>query len=278
MSGRLAFPVRDELLGKLSDLTRHGIDEGKAREAAAWSGIIVLKRLHQLLGARGYDLARVKPLIASMRVYEGDAYRGLPSPIPDISEAVGTGILTVFPNVRRAYDRLAELPINGRQIEAPAPERMLPILAHSEIFRQAYYLNLPGWGDDGPEMAPDRALKLEDEAATADWLPVRNTLAEFCKAYDVFVERIEGRRRLLGLRTRASSAAWAAEDAASLSPALTHFDASTVKETLQWLCTLEPDASVGRVLRDSAVEQAILARADADLAAMRLQAMSRHVS
>jgi hypothetical protein len=28
-----------------------------------------------------------------------------------------------------------------------------------------------------------------------EWLLVRNTLNEFCKAYDVFVERIEGRRR-----------------------------------------------------------------------------------
>jgi hypothetical protein len=108
---------------------------------------------------------------------------------------------------------------------------------------------------------------------------VRNTLQEFCKAYDVFVERIEGRRRLLGLRTRhASPTAWTAEDASSLPAALTHFDASTVKETLQWLCTLEPDASVGRVLRAPAVEQAIVARADADLAAMRVQAMSRHGS
>ncbi len=279
MSGRLAFPVRDELLGKLSDLTQHGIDEAQAREAAAWSGIIVLKRLHQLLGARKYDLARVKPLIASMRVYEGDAYRGLPSPIPDISEAVGTGILTVFPNVRRAYDRLSGLPIEGRQIEAPAPERMLPVLAHSEIFRQAYYLDVPGWGTDGPEMAPDHALNLDDEAATAAWLPVRNTLREFCKAYDVFVERIEGRRRLLALRAcHASSAAWTAQDAASLSSALTHFDASTLREALQWLCTIEPDAAVGRTLRDPAVEQAMQARADTDLAALRLQTVSRHAA
>jgi hypothetical protein len=52
MSGRLAFPVRDELLGKLGELGRHGIDEAQARLAASWSGIIVLKRLHQLLNAR----------------------------------------------------------------------------------------------------------------------------------------------------------------------------------------------------------------------------------
>ena len=275
MSGRLAFPVRDELLGKLSDLTRHGIDEAQAREAAAWSGIIVLKRLHTLLEGRGYDLARVKPLIASMRVYEGDAYRGLPSPIPDISEAVGTGILTVFPNVRRAYDRLAGLPIDGRQIDAPAPERMLPTLAHSEIFRQAYFLNVPGWGEDGAEMAPAHPLDLDDEAATADWLPVRNTLNEFCKAYDVFVERIEGRRRLMSLRGQASSA-WTAEQERMLTTSLLHFDVSTVKETLAWLGGLDGSGSVGRALREPAVEQALRERGDAELQALTRQALARH--
>ncbi len=135
MSGRLAFPVRDELMGKLGELGRHGIDETQARLAASWSGIIILKRLHQLLNARGYDLARVKPLIASMRVYEGEMYRGLPSPIPDISEVVGTGILTVFPNVRRAYDSLPGLPIGaaanrgarpGSDAARPGPQRDLP--------------------------------------------------------------------------------------------------------------------------------------------------------
>jgi hypothetical protein len=195
MSGRLAFPVRDELLGKLGELARFGIDETQARLAAAWSGVIVLKRLHQLLLAKGYDLTRVKPLIASMRVYEGDAYKSLPDPIPDISQVIGTGILTVFPNVRRAFDGLSDVALHPRQIEEPAPEFVLPILAHSELFRQAYYVNDPAWGDDGEALRPARILDLDDEAATAEWLPVRNTLNEFCKAYDVFVERIEGRRQ-----------------------------------------------------------------------------------
>ncbi len=53
MSGRLAFPVRDELLGKLGELGRHGIDEAQARLAAAWSGIIVLKRLASVVGCQG---------------------------------------------------------------------------------------------------------------------------------------------------------------------------------------------------------------------------------
>jgi Transaldolase/Fructose-6-phosphate aldolase len=195
MSGRLAFPVRDELLGKLGELAGFGIDEARARRAAAWSGVIVLKRLHQLLIAKGYDLSRVKPLIASMRVYEGDAYAGLPCPIPDISEVIGTGILTVFPNVRRAFDGLTGIALHANQIEDPVPDEVLPVLAHSELFRQAYYVSDPAWADDGEALRPARVLDLDDEAATAEWLPVRNTLNEFCKAYDVFVERIEGRRR-----------------------------------------------------------------------------------
>ena len=44
MTGRLAFAVRDELLGKLDMLKALDITEAMAREAAAWSGIAVLKR------------------------------------------------------------------------------------------------------------------------------------------------------------------------------------------------------------------------------------------
>jgi len=279
MSGRLAFPVRDELLAKLGELARYGIDEAQARQAAAWSGIIVLKRLHQLLDARGYDLTRVKPLIASMRVYEGKAYRGLPSPIPDISEVVGTGILTVFPNVRRAYDSLPAIAIGPQQIDASPPESMLPILAHSEIFRQAYYVNDPGWGDDGKEMRPAHVLRLDDEAATADWLPVRNTLDEFCKAYDLFVERIEGRRSLMELkRWTLSSSAWTAAEGTCLTRALMHFDVPTVSETLQWLCSIQPCPSVGVVLRTAEVRHGLESRGNAELEAIRALALAHHAS
>jgi hypothetical protein len=54
MSGRLAFPVRDELLGKLDQLAAYGVTEAQAREAAAWSGVAVLKRLQRLLLKKGY--------------------------------------------------------------------------------------------------------------------------------------------------------------------------------------------------------------------------------
>jgi len=193
MSGRLAFPVREELLGKLDELGKLGITETQARLAAAWSGVAVLKRLHRNLDARGIDLARVRPLIASLRVY---THAGLPSPIPDITEAVGTGIITVFPNVRRAFDRLPTVSLDGHRIESPVPDEVLNVLQHSEIFKQAYWLGpLAAPGEtDAPELRPERVLALEDRTATAGWTPAANTLDEFCKAYDSFAERIQARR------------------------------------------------------------------------------------
>ncbi|MBM3122482.1 MAG: hypothetical protein FJZ97_09905, partial [Chloroflexi bacterium] len=200
MSGRLAFPVRDELLGKLSELEGQGFSEARVRLATAWSGVAVLKRLQRCLSARAVDPGRVKPLIASLRVYADETYAGLPSPIPDITEVLGVGILTVFPNVRRAFDRLPLVPLYGQSIEAAVPEEVFSILRHSEVFKQAYWLGplaAPGEADP-PELRPAHPLALASRAATARWTPVANTLNEFCKAYDSFVDRIQARRPRLG--------------------------------------------------------------------------------
>jgi len=199
MSGRLAFPVRDELLGKLDGLAEDGIDEVRAREAAAWSGVAVLKRLHFLLKSRGYDLGRVKPLVASLRVYGGKGYEALPTPVPDISEVIGTGIITIFPNVRHAFDALLPMELDPRRVETPVPDRVLEVLRHSEVFKQAYHIGNPDWleEEDG-RFRPDRILRLEDEAAVVEWLPVKNTIAEFCASYDAFLKRIESRAAITG--------------------------------------------------------------------------------
>ncbi|MCJ7512960.1 MAG: hypothetical protein MUO23_08320 [Anaerolineales bacterium] len=200
MSGRLAFPVRDELLGRLSDLSAEGISENQARVAAAWSGVAVLKRLQRVMTQRGIDLARVKPLIASLRVYQGEPHAALPSAVPDITEVLGTGILTVFPNVRRAFDQGPQLPLDPARIEAPAPPEALRVLRYSELFKQAYWLG--PWADSGetddPALRPAHPLSLNDARATAAWTPVANTLDEFCKAYDTFVDRILARRPRAG--------------------------------------------------------------------------------
>jgi hypothetical protein len=198
MSGRLAYPVRDELLNKLDELAKHGIDESQAREAAAWAGIAVVKRLTDLLQQKGYDLGQVKPLVASLRIYEGDAYEGLPNPFPDMTEILGTSILSVFPNVRRAFDSQAEISFAPQQVEELVPQEALETLTHSEIFKQAYYVSDRDWVPDEDErFKPDYELTLEDEAATFAWPPVYNTLSGFSDSYDTFVERILVRKQLV---------------------------------------------------------------------------------
>jgi len=195
MSGRLAYPIRDELLAKLDELATHGIDETKAREAAAWSGIAVLKRLYSLLNKKGYDLRQAKPLVASLRIYEGDGYENLPNAFPDITEITGAGILSVFPNVRRAFDGEPEIELDPRRIETPIADAILEVLRHSEIFKQAYYVGDRDWVDeeDG-RFRPDQELTLADEMETVTWAPVHNTLTEFCNSYDKFVQRILERK------------------------------------------------------------------------------------
>jgi hypothetical protein len=197
MNGRLAYPVRDELLAGLDQLADYGIDEATAREAAAWAGILVLKRLYKLLIGRGYDLERVKPLVASLRMYEGDSYEYLPSAFPDITESLGASIISVFPNIRRAFDRWPEMVLEPCRIEASVAEPILKVLRHSEIFKQAYYVGNTDWSEEDDDFRPDYPLALEDEVGTAAWTPVHNTLTEFCESYDTFTERILERKEML---------------------------------------------------------------------------------
>lgn len=198
MNGRLAYPVRDELLAKLDELAAYGIDEAQAREAAAWAGVAVVKRAHKLLGQRGCDLARIKLLIASLRIYRGDGYAGLPSAFPDVTEVVGAGIISVFPNIRRPFDAQSELVLDPRRIESPVPEEILETLTHSEIFKQAYYVADRDWiPEEDERFRPDRELWLQDEANVAAWPPIHNTLSEFIRSYDSFVARILQRKRWL---------------------------------------------------------------------------------
>jgi hypothetical protein len=200
MNGRLAYPVRDEMLAKLDRLSVYGIDEPRAREAAAWAGVAVVKRAHALLKQRGYDLDRAQTLIASLRIYEGDSYDALPSPFPDITETIGAGVISVFPNIRHAFDRREPLAFDPVCIERPVPPHVLDTLAHSEIFKQAYYVSDPAWvAEEDGRFRPERVLSLDDEARVEAWPPIYNTLTEFIQSYDTFVERILARRQLLAL-------------------------------------------------------------------------------
>lgn len=191
MNGRLAYPVRDELLAKLDELAACGVDEARAREAAAWAGVAVLKRLYRLLNHKRFDLSQVKPLVASLRIYKGDSYERLPSAFPDITESIGASIISVFPNVRRPFDAQPEFELDPQRIEVPVSDDILEVLTHSEIFKQAYYVADRDWVPQGDDrFRPDYELTLEDEAGTAAWAPVHNTLTEFCNSYDAFVQRI----------------------------------------------------------------------------------------
>jgi hypothetical protein len=192
MNGRLAFPVRDELLGKLDTLLAQGIDEAAARRAAAWSGVIIARRLYQALKEHGIDQRRAKILIASLRIYQGESYRGLPSAFPDITEITGARLLSVFPNVRYAYDHAAPVDIQPCQIEAQPPDGVIDILMYSEIFKQAYYM--PG---DEQRLQPAQELTLQDEQGTFTWPPVLNTLTEFIKSYNTLVQNISERKAQL---------------------------------------------------------------------------------
>jgi transaldolase len=197
MNGRLAYPVRDELLARLDELADYGIDEAEAREAAAWAGVAVLKRLYKLLTKRGYDLTRVRPLVASLRIYEGDGYENLPSSFPDITETLGTGVISVFPNVRRAFDRVPEIELKPRQVVEEVPDGILEVLSHSEIFRQAYYVADRGWlPEEDERFRPIYELTLEDEAGTFSWAPIHHTLMQFIDSYDTLVRRVLERKQL----------------------------------------------------------------------------------
>jgi hypothetical protein len=91
------------------------------------------------------------------------------------------------------------VPLDGNRIEAPVPGEVFDVLRHSEIFKQAYWLGRQADGEPDPvDLRPAHPLSLEDRTATAGWTPVANTLDEFCKAYDSFVDRIQARRPRLG--------------------------------------------------------------------------------
>jgi len=198
MNGRLAYPVRDELLSKLDELAEYGISEAQAREAAAWSGVAVVKRLEELLAEKGYDLIKVKPLVASLRIYEdGPGYERLPSAFPDITEQVGTSIITVFPNVRHAFDVVPQIELHPQQVGEPVPDQVLEALTHSEIHKQAYYVGDSEWVADDSRFKPQYELVLEDEEGVFQYPPVYNTLTQFSEGYDRFVQRILERRELL---------------------------------------------------------------------------------
>ena len=193
MNGRLAFPVRDELLTKKHLLEAEGISEIQVRQAAAWAGVAVARRLQRLVKARGADPQRVKILIASLRIYQGEGYEQMESAFPDITGVTGVSLLSVFPNIRRPFDHRPLVELDPANIDLPLPEPTLQILAHSEMFRQAYYSAAPGFASADQRFLPEQPLHLADQEAVVAWPPVNATLNEFIKSYQLTLQRFQER-------------------------------------------------------------------------------------
>ena len=168
MNGRLAFPVRDELKAL-------GVEGGE--EAAKLAGVEVTRRVYRRMyrsraeGGLGIDPAKVKILNASLRIYGTD--------IPDIDEIWGTGSITIFPNVRRAYDAIPR-DYSSTTITEETDPAALAILTRSEIFRQAW------WGSDlDKNLSPADPLDLSSGKVeqVIGWQPIADTLNQFIDAY-----------------------------------------------------------------------------------------------
>lgn len=182
MNGRMAFPVRDELKAA-------GVAAGV--EAARWAGVEVTRKACRRLydaeaeGGLGVDPRAVKIMIASLRIYDDW--------IPDLSELWGVPLITIFPNVRRAWDSHPR-PFAGNALAQPTPVDAIEVMKKSEIFRQAWWIA----GD--PETAkPAHPLSLDhrDAAALAQWAPMAQTLKQFIELYDQMGTMVRGRIRTL---------------------------------------------------------------------------------
>ena len=148
----------------------------------------------ELEGLQGRELGMV---VASRRIYkDGAGYERLPSPYPDITEDLGVSIITVFPNVRHAFDLEPEMDLKPEQVVEPVPQRVLDVLAHSEILKQACYVTDASWVEQEDErLRPSTPLTLEKEAAVVAWPPMHDTLTQFADDYDRFVQRLLSRRK-----------------------------------------------------------------------------------
>lgn len=180
MNGRLAFPVRDELKAK-------GVVGGV--EAARWAGVEVARKAAYRLysaqekGGLGVDPDKVKIMIASLRIYDDW--------IPDISELWGIPLITIFPNVRRAYDARPR-PLVVDALHGKTPDKDVELLLESEIFRQAWWVP-----ENGSMGKPERVLTLEkkDAEAVASWKPVHETLTQFIGMYQEMSQMVQERMR-----------------------------------------------------------------------------------
>lgn len=177
MNGRLAFPVRDELLS---------LGVPGARRAAQWAGVAVAKKAHRLLYSKenlGYDPAKVKLLVASLRNYD-DFF-------PDVTELIGVPIITVFPDIRHQFDSHPRI-LKPAVVQDPIDESIFGVLCRSELFKQAYYS--PG---DPEVFRPKSVLCLDKTREVQNWAPVKATLDGFTSAHETTKEKLREKMKYL---------------------------------------------------------------------------------
>ena len=168
MNGRLAFPVRDELLA---------MGAAGAEKASEFAGVETTRKIYNKMyspesaGGLGIQKSKVRIMNASLRIYGTE--------IPDIAEIWGSPAITVFPNVRRAYDAIGRSFTHGT-VENSTPAQAMEVLVKSEIFRQAWWV--PG---DDEALRPARQLSLEkkDDDYVVAWQPIAETLKAFIQTY-----------------------------------------------------------------------------------------------
>jgi transaldolase len=189
MNGRMAYPVRDEI-GVLD------VDGGI--EAARWAGVAVARKANRALYSEGsglnVDAKRVRIMIASLRIYDDGRDGGW---IPDVSELWGIPLITVFPNVRRAFD-LVSREARPHAVDDPLPDGVVETLNHSGIFRQAWWV--PG-DPDAEKPAPPITLSKDDGILLTQWQPVDDTLTQFIDFYRQMGELVVGRLRVKAKET-----------------------------------------------------------------------------
>ena len=176
MNGRLAFPVRDELVEK-------GIEGGS--DASRNAGVEITRHLYRKLyapeseGGLGCDPDVIRILNASLRIYGND--------IPDVTEIWGTPSITIFPNVRRAYD-VVPREFTTTTVQNSTPDSDMALMKNSEIFKQAW------WVEGDPEdfkPADYVTLTKECDQAVVEWPPIAATLSQFLSTYEQSVDIIQ---------------------------------------------------------------------------------------
>lgn len=171
MNGRLAFPVRDQLVAEHPSQKEHLL------ETAKWVGVDVTRHLYEKLyagtseGGLALDPRRMRIMNASLRIYGTD--------IPDVLEIWGSPSITIFPNVRHALNAVPRT-YDPDAVRKPIGTEVRRANAKSEIFRQSWYVD-----GDAQEFAPATQLVLPktDPVDITTWVPIAETLGQFLGSY-----------------------------------------------------------------------------------------------